>query len=221
MSRITRSSEEIEKIKIKILDAALAILFEEGFDDLSMRKLGRKLGMTAANIYNYYSGKDELYLTIQTRGFELIVDRFEQINNKISQPIDRLSAMISAYLEFGFSHSDYYSIMFSRNTPKYCDYVGSKLEPIAFLEKKAALKVSEIVTHLIKNLAGSSSQIQEKDAAYHTIQLWATLHGIISLHYSRVLQELDEDVLMIIDRLKKDLIRPFEPESKETEIKEK
>ena len=55
MSRNTRSSEEIETIKTKILDAALAILFEEGFDDLSMRKLGRKLGMTAANIYNYYS----------------------------------------------------------------------------------------------------------------------------------------------------------------------
>jgi AcrR family transcriptional regulator len=215
MSRITRSSEEIEKIKTKILDAALAILFEEGFDDLSMRKLGRKLGMTAANIYNYYSGKDELYLTIQTRGFERIVDRFEHINLNISHPIDRLSAMISAYLEFGFSHSDYYSIMFSRNTPKYSDYVGSKLEPIAFLEKKAALKVSKIVTSLIKNLARSNSQIQESDAPYHTIQLWATLHGVISLHYSRVLQELDDNVLMMVERLKKDLIRPFEPESKE------
>lgn len=216
MSRITRSSEEIETIKIKILDAALAILFEEGFDDLSMRKLGRKLGMTAANIYNYYSGKDELYLTIQTRGFELIVDQFEQINSTISIPIDRLSAMINAYLEFGFSHSDYYSVMFSRNTPKYCDYVGSKLEPIAFLEKKAALKVSKIVTSLIKNLSRSSPHIQEKDAQYHTIQLWATLHGVISLHYSRVLQELDDNVLLIIERLKKELIRPFEPTSKET-----
>ncbi|MBU0971748.1 MAG: TetR/AcrR family transcriptional regulator [Proteobacteria bacterium] len=215
MSRITRSSEEIEIIKIKILDAALAILFEEGFDDLSMRKLGRKLGMTAANIYNYYSGKDELYLTIQTRGFELIVDRFEQINATIALPIDRLSAMITAYLEFGFTHSDYYSVMFSRNTPKYCDYVGSKLEPIAFLEKKAALKVAQIVTRLIEDLARSSNQIQEEDAPYHTIQLWATLHGVISLHYSRVLQELDDNVLMIIQRLKKELIRPFEPTSKE------
>jgi AcrR family transcriptional regulator len=217
MSRNTRGSKEIEKIKTKILEAALTILFEDGFDDLSMRKLGRKLGMTAANIYNYYSGKDELYLTIQTRGFELIVHRFEQINSQISRPIDRLSTMISAYLEFGFSNSDYYSIMFSRNTPKYCDYVGSKLEPIAFLEKKAALKVSQIVTDVIKELARSNSQILASDAPYHTIQLWATLHGVISLHYSRVLQELDgSNVLMSIERLKKELIRPFEPQLKET-----
>jgi len=50
MPKNTRPPQEIERIKKKILDAALSILFEEGFDDLSMRKLGRKLGMTAANI---------------------------------------------------------------------------------------------------------------------------------------------------------------------------
>ncbi|MEZ4549411.1 MAG: TetR family transcriptional regulator [Desulfobacterales bacterium] len=36
---------------------------------MSMRKLAGRLKMTAANIYNYYQNKDDLYLAIQTRGF--------------------------------------------------------------------------------------------------------------------------------------------------------
>lgn len=212
MPRHTRNPEEIEKTRTNILNAALAILFEEGFEDLSMRKLGRKLGMTAPNIYNYYSGKDELYLTIQTMGFERINKRFEQIVSEHCLPVDQFSAMVDAYLEFGMSNPDYYSIMFNRNTPKYTDYIGTKLEPIAFMEKKAALKVADIVTDVIRTMAGENSRIHEKDAAYHTIQIWTSLHGIVSLYYTRVLQELDENVEMTINRLKADMIRSFGPE---------
>jgi AcrR family transcriptional regulator len=212
MARHTRNPEEIEKTRTNILNAALAILFEEGFDDLSMRKLGRKLGMTAPNIYNYYSGKDELYLTIQTMGFERINERFEQIISAHFLPVEQLSAMVDAYLEFGMSNPDYYSIMFSRNTPKYTDYIGTKLEPIAFMEKKAALKVADSVTSVIQSMAGENSQIQAKDAAYHTLRIWTSLHGIVSLYYTRVLQELDENVEMTIKRLKADMIRSFGPQ---------
>jgi len=218
MARSTRNSAEMEKAKKKILDAALAILFEKGFDDLSMRKLAGKLGMTAPNLYNYYSGKDELYLTIQTHGFDRIAHRFEQITSDYPLPGDRLSAMVDAYLDFGMSNPDYYSVMFSRNTPKYTDYIGTKLEPIAFLEKSAALKVAGIVTSVIKEVARGNSLIREEDAAYHTIRIWTGLHGVVSLYYSRVLQELDENVLKIIDRLKKDIIRSFGPESKDIEV---
>ena len=218
MSRTTRSSEEIEKIKKKILDAALAILFEEGFDDLSMRKLGRKLGMTASNIYNYYSGKDELYLIIQKQGFELLSTRFEQIISEHSLPVDRICAMVDAYLDFGISNTDYYSIMFSRNTPKYTDYIGTTLEPIAFSEKAAALKVADIVTQVIKTISVGNTSVREEDAPFQTIQIWTRLHGVVSLYHSRVLQELDEDVMMIIQRLKKDIIGSFDAESKDSDL---
>jgi AcrR family transcriptional regulator len=36
---------------------ALFIINEEGYTNLSMRKLARRLGFTAKTIYNYYSNK--------------------------------------------------------------------------------------------------------------------------------------------------------------------
>jgi len=65
MPKATRSPEEVKTVKNEILETALSLMCEDGFDALTMRKLALRLKMTAANIYNYYTNKDDLYLAIQ------------------------------------------------------------------------------------------------------------------------------------------------------------
>ena len=48
-----------------ILDAAIAIGLEEGFDELSIRKITDKLGYSAAIVYHYFKDKQEILDTIQ------------------------------------------------------------------------------------------------------------------------------------------------------------
>ena len=62
MPKTTRAAEEVIGIKDRILETALQHLIEDGFEHFSMRKLAARLGMTAANIYNYFTNKDEIYL---------------------------------------------------------------------------------------------------------------------------------------------------------------
>ncbi|MCU0596507.1 MAG: TetR/AcrR family transcriptional regulator, partial [Desulfobacterota bacterium] len=62
MPKVTRSSEEIEEVKDQILDEALSILVMDGYDGLSMNRLGAGMNMTAANLYNYYGNKNELLI---------------------------------------------------------------------------------------------------------------------------------------------------------------
>jgi AcrR family transcriptional regulator len=209
MPKTARNPEDIEAAKERILDTALDIMCEDGFQYLSMRNLAARLGMTAANIYNYYSNKDELYLAIQTRGFELLYDQFSDICNSFNNPLDRLREMIKAYLEFGISNADYYDIMFTRNTPKYTDYVGTKMEPVALFEKQTALKVADITTKVIAQIVEVNHCIPLDDARYRTIQLWTALHGIVSLYNSRVLQEVDEYTDEVIERIVEDLMLHF------------
>ena len=64
MPKSARDHGEVELIKEKILDTALDILFDQGFSSLSMRKIALGTKMTAANIYNYFSNKHEIYLAI-------------------------------------------------------------------------------------------------------------------------------------------------------------
>jgi len=207
MPKPIRSRKEVETVKHDILKTALKLMCDEGFDSLSMRKLAARLKMTASNIYNYYENKDDLYLAIQTRGFQMIVDRFESIYGSDQPAPKKLYDMMHAYLKFGFEYPDYYEIMFSRNTPKYADYKGTPMEPTAFIEKQTALKVSEITTRTIMDLYEGDNAIDEKEALYRTIAIWSTLHGVVNLFNSRVLQEVEEASEELIYKLFKDLMR--------------
>jgi len=57
LSKTTRSEKEIEHIKNIIIEEALMLLRDEGFEKLSMYKLGKRTNMTAANLYNYFKIK--------------------------------------------------------------------------------------------------------------------------------------------------------------------
>ncbi len=207
MPKAIRSPEEVETVKNDILTTALKLMCDDGFDALSMRKLAARLKMTAANIYNYYKNKDDLYLAIQTRGFQMLVDRFEGIYNSDQPTRGKLYAMMHDYLKFGVEYPDYYEIMFSRNTPKYADYKGTPMEPTAFIEKQTALKVSEITTMTIMELYEGNDAISERDALYRTIVVWSTLHGVVNLFNSRVLQEVEEASEELIYKLINDLMK--------------
>ncbi|MGK5091247.1 TetR/AcrR family transcriptional regulator [Deltaproteobacteria bacterium TL4] len=209
MPKAARNSSEIEVIKEKILSVAMEILCEEGFQYLSMRKLANRLNMTAANIYNYYSNKDEIYLGIQTNGFAMLQEAFEQVTQQSEEPFAQLEGMVRAYLEFGFKNPDYYEVMLNRNTPKYADYVGTALESVALIEKQTALQSANMATSIVTKLIQNKPFMPIQEARYHTLQVWTALHGIVSLYNNRVLQEMGENVEEMIERFVKDLVRSF------------
>ena len=60
MPKTPMTKEEIENTRGRILDTALNIIIEEGFNNLSVRKIASRLGVTATTIYNYYTNKDEI-----------------------------------------------------------------------------------------------------------------------------------------------------------------
>jgi len=207
MPKAPRTAEDVIAVKMQIIEAAKEIICKDGFNQLSMRKLAAALGMTATNIYNYYSNKDEIYLGIQTAGFAMLLERFQKVERQFDSSPKVLEEFVSAYLDFGMNNPDYYEVMLGGNTPKYADYVGTDLEKVAFDEKQTALAVSKMMTQIVMNLTGMSKD----DASYRTIQAWVTLHGVVSLHNNRVLQEMDTDLNKTIERICKELLLPLKP----------
>ena len=206
MPKLPRSKSDVEAVRESILDAALEILYQEGFKDLSMRKIAKKIKMTAANLYNYFTGKDEIYLAIQIRGFAQMVEEFTAIDASGFDPFEKVRKMILAYIDFGTRFPDQYEIMFTRNTPKYADYVGTPLESAAAAEKKTALQVAEIAGKAIFEAGVGRGVVPPSDPARLTLQVWTALHGVVSLINSRVLQEVEPDTRAVIDAVTSDLM---------------
>ena len=215
MPKTTRAAEEVIGIKDRILETALQHLIEDGFEHFSMRKLAARLGMTAANIYNYFTNKDELYLFIQTRGFEMLYDFLYKAYKRPAVPKKKLENMIRAYLKFGMDNPEYYEIMFSRNTPKYADYKGTAIEQVTLLEKQTALKSADITIQALSDLFTNNKTVHIDTIRFRMLQIWFTLNGMINLFNSRVLQEVEDHVDAIIKRMTQDIMKTIKSEYKD------
>ncbi|TFH41471.1 MAG: TetR/AcrR family transcriptional regulator [Chrysiogenales bacterium] len=206
MPKSPRTQEEVEVVKEQILDTALQLIIEDGFNNLSMRKIAARLDITATTIYNYYTGKNELNLMIYIRGFEILYGMMREKRDDCDDPARRVEGMIRAYVDFALAFPDYYDIMFNMHTPKYSDYIGTDMEPLAFREKQIALKCFEIILVEIREMTGTVATEVEEFFHYTTLRFWSDLHGIISLYNSRVLYEVDEGSDRILARRVDDLV---------------
>lgn len=212
MARKTRSPEVIERIKDNIIEEAMKLILEMGFADLSLRKLADRVGMSATNIYYYYSNKDEIYLNIQTKGFNLLQNKLKRIEESEKDPFESLRKMIRGYLEFGFTNPDYYQIMLNSETPRYLEYKNKndKIEPVAFEAKQAAINSLAVPMRAIGQIAENNDKLPQEDIEFRAYQLWITLHGIVTLNNRNILLELDEMAPeKLIDRMCEDLMLPF------------
>jgi len=206
MPKVPRSQEDRELIREKILDEALALISEHGFAAFSMRRLASRLGMTATTIYHYYASKDELYLMILTKGFDMLYQRLAEAYETANDPACRIRDMVGAYIDFGIRKANYYNIMFTSDAPKYRDYIGTEIEPVAFFEKQTALKLADITSQALEDLDRGAGRFTPEEVRYLVIRLWSTLHGIIALYNSRVLQEVDENAAAVIGQVGRDLV---------------
>lgn len=211
MARNARAPEEIEKIRDNIIEEAMRLILEAGFENMSLRKLARRVGMSATNIYYYYSGKDEIYLNIQIKGFKLLQECLAGVETADDDPRETLRRMIRTYLEFGFNNPDYYQIMLNSNTPRYLEYqdTDAAIEPVALEAKQTAINAIAVPLKVIAQIKGGDA-VADNDVYFRACQLWIALHGIITLNNKNILPELNgitpEE---LIDRMCADLMHPF------------
>lgn len=191
MPKKTRTSEEVQEVKLKILNMALQLINDDGYNQFSMRKLAAKLDITATTIYQYYSNKDELYLAVLTRGFEELYARLMVAYETSLTPMERLKRVVGEYVKFGITNANFYNIMLVWNVPKFNDYIGTSAEPAALVELNTALKV----WNLIKRVAVESGTIKTPSLEIReivTFQFACLIHGFISLNNSQVVDYLFE-----------------------------
>jgi AcrR family transcriptional regulator len=212
MPRAKRSPKEVESIKDQILREALNLMNKHGFEGFSMRKLGERLGVAAKTIYNYYSNKDELYLVILTNGFSQLYERFQSAYDRGTNPLDRLEDMGREYLIFGMEHANLYNLMFTWHVPKFKDYIGTPLEPIAQFELETALKVSTLFMKAIQDTAPMGSPLTDDEARFHMIWMWSQMHGFVAGFNNTLLDYMHDSPVTLKDQILKHTFSQFRNE---------
>lgn len=203
--KIPRSDREIDRIREGIIEAALAIIVEEGFSSLTMRSLASRMRMSAANLYNYFGSKDEIYISIVVNGFRMLKENMDRAYRTGLSPAARARAMMEAYVCFGVKHKAYYDIMFTRPTPKYNDYVGTPYEKLSAGELQISMDIAALAMTALNDLWKKKEQLSDDEKAHHVVKIWSMLHGLVSLTNSKIIgyvaHDTDRTRLRIIDEI--------------------
>lgn len=209
MPRTVRNKQEIEEVKNRILDHALEIICNEGYESLTMRELGNRLGCAAKTIYNYYKCKEDIYLRILTKGFQTLNAIADKAISGVTDPFDKLRILCNTYVKFGLENNHYYNLMFSWDLPKYTSYVGTFFESAAREEKEVAMHYTVISEAAISEVLSKKGDYSKEEIFYHLVRMWSTLHGFITLHISSSFREYNPNTFQFRQRIVEEMIADF------------
>jgi len=159
---VTRREKEIEAMRELILNTAKEIITEEGIDNLSIRKIAKKIEYSPSVIYNYFKDKEEIVNTIMRRGYMKIVNAVSASDLENLPPREKLAEMSKNYIEEALKMPDEFLSVQVNQTPQV-------LKHTSYLYKGAA-KEKPALAALFNCLRGIY-----KDAEYEQIELKAQI----------------------------------------------
>ncbi|MHA2397713.1 MAG: TetR/AcrR family transcriptional regulator [Promethearchaeota archaeon] len=105
-----RKQRETELRRQIIMETAEKLFLSEGYDKTTMDSIARYSEYSKGTLYNYFSSKDELYLSIGSKAYEIIIDYTKKFTEKHSPGIEQLKAVGYAYYEFTKEYPSYATI---------------------------------------------------------------------------------------------------------------
>ena len=197
-----RREREREALRQVILDAARELFVEEGFENVSMRRIAEKIEYSPTTIYLYFEDKLSLLYAICQETFAKLAKRLEVIGRETDDPVDTLKKGCRAYIEFGLKHPNHYKVTFI-NHPHHPKDPGWKMEESMGMQAYGHLRAA--VEACVKRKIFHATDVDAISQMF-----WAAGHGITSLlitmeHFPFVSknQLIDMTLDSLIDGLKR------------------
>ncbi len=160
-----------------LIDAAVAVVIEEGIDAVGLRGLARQLGVSHAAPAKRFGDLRGLFTAIAAEGFGLLDDAMRQAAEPHTEPLDRLRTGGAAYVHFTATHRGHAEVMWRRNLydTAHPPLVAASSASFAFLDDGVTAAQAE------GWMPGASHD-------HLVAQVWAGLHGLAVLWHTEIFE---------------------------------
>ena len=169
--RIQRGKEET---RCNILNAALDIVKEDGWQALSMRKIADKIEYTAPIIYEYFANKEGILVELTRVGNGILLKDCKEAQAIHKTPEKQLEAMWKAYWNFAFEHKELYQLMYGVDMNSCCCEMTKNMP-----EAQAGRKL------IFETIAKLMTNPDEEIVCRKYYTFWSIIHGLISINMTR------------------------------------
>lgn len=84
----------IKDIEETIFEAASELFGEQGYKNTDMKEIAQKSGIAVGTLYNYYSNKKALFLTVFKKSWENTFVKLDEIIEEEGNSLDRIKKLI-------------------------------------------------------------------------------------------------------------------------------
>lgn len=186
MASADRKQRIKDDTRKSILEAAMRIGREEGWQALSMRKIADIIEYTPPVIYEYFANKEALMQELTKMGYCMLAKDMRVARDKQELPEKQLEDMWLTYWNFAFAEKELYQLMFGIEV-NCC--VWDKSLPEAEVP-------ANMIWDVIRKLTGLENPSEDLICKrYYTF--WSVVHGLISINLVRqgVPAGVNEEVL--------------------------
>ena len=167
-----RRAREKDQLRQKILQAAVELFLQNGFESVTMRGIADRIEYSASTIYLYFKNKTEIVGAICTETFETLIERLEEIESRNLGPLDGFLAGVHCYIAFGLEHPHQYNLVFGTSTP---DEFTTLEEP-----NRLGMEALEYLARCIHRCQ-EAGIFAPSDPISDAITVWGHMHGTTTI----------------------------------------
>ena len=104
-------------LREQIRDAARDLFAREGYESVSMRRIGSEIGCSPMAIYRHYENKEELLLSICEETFSRMIQLLDETRLGPGTALERLRRCMRTIVDFHISHPNQYKVTFMTVMP--------------------------------------------------------------------------------------------------------
>lgn len=177
----TRRSTAPDALPLKdaCVQAARAVIAEQGIEGLSLRDVARRLGVSHQAPYRHYPSRDHLLAEVMRRCFEGFAQALAG-RPRHAAPMDDMHSLGHAYLGYAVAHPLEYRLMFGTPWPASAEH------PDLLRDARASFDVLRQAMAPLYARPGVPAQALDADALF----VWSSMHGLATLLQSNVMQHL-------------------------------
>lgn len=167
--------KEKQKVELKrlILDASMKLFVEEGFENVTFRRIADIIEYSPTTIYLYFKDKNEILFNLCEQGFAKMSE-FNANLLTIQNPLLRLHKMGENYIQFGMANPEYYDVMFIQKAP---------METLNLLHDDE-WKSGHLALERLQSVIAECMQhklIAKGEVEAVAMGIWGMVHGLVSL----------------------------------------
>jgi AcrR family transcriptional regulator len=174
--RRKRKGEGHER-RSEILQVAKRVFLEEGYSRATIRRIASEIGISSTALYVYFPDKNSILREICAETFTGLTHEFETISAKKLAPLEALRAAAHAYISFGLGHPHEYELTFVARQAQVCPPETTDPNDPG---ERAYRCLLDLVTDAI-----NAGVVAEPNVDRVAQQIWAGVHGLVSLFLSQ------------------------------------